>query len=195
MQSRARMLYHRSLVFIAATLSFVSACSLPPLNKEAAAAAVAAMESAPPEAAIELAAQGLIAIEKDRLPSSLLKNLDNVLSAPPEHTSELLAEMIFDNSGLLDNACAVGTDTIMEKLAIEAPEERNRIIWDDCKFEKHGLLTREAALQSGYGGLLIAHMIYARVASAGAVDENERILLVTLTASLAQAPETALENP
>lgn len=182
------MLYHRAFLFIAAILPFVTGCGIPALDKEAAATAVAAIEQGPPEAASKIAALGLVQIERGRVSASLLKGLEDIISVSPEHRSQLFAKTVTENLGLLNAACAFDAEALMERLSTESPENRIRIVWDDCKFEKHGLITQDMALQSNLEGLLIAHMIYARVASAGPLDENERTLLVTLTAQPSPTP-------
>ena len=150
---------------------------LPPVDAKATKNAVEALTHASSDVRPKLAAAALAEVEEPRLPSSLHEGLETLTSVAPDQRSVLLAKTIAENIELLDKACDTDAAELMRTISSIAPEERHKLVWDTCKFERHGLMTAADAAGAEPGTTMLAHMVYVHLAAGGPVSDDEKSLI------------------
>lgn len=153
---------------------------LPKLDADGAAKAVEAIAGASEEMQGKLAAVALAELEVQRLGPSFVAGLNAMAQAAPDQRAMLVAKSIQENIDMLDLACEADGAKTMGSLGSVDVTQRQAVLWDSCKFEKLGLISKDVGMKSDGISAILAHMAFAKLKKHGATDPNERKLLELL---------------
>ena len=140
---------------------------LPPVDAKAVGDAVKAFEGIAADQHAVFAAMALSELEKARLPASLIEGLGALKSVAPDQRSLVMAKTIAENIKLLDKACDTDAAELMASIATTSPDDRHELVWNTCKLERHGLVTKAETVSSEPVATMVAHMIYMHLSDGG----------------------------
>jgi hypothetical protein len=154
----------------------------PALDADRAAEAIAAIESAPPEAHPKIASHALRELEAERIPSGLIDALAALEDTPPDMRVKMLAPGLSeaDTRALADRLCNGRAWSVFQELEDAAPGQGGVLLWANCELASAKLVDEARAASVDPGHLLVVHLIHAALKEGGGVDDAERRLLETM---------------
>jgi hypothetical protein len=152
--------------------------------------AVQATQQAPADERAGVALQALLQASEGRIPSRLRSNLLAYGIAPRLERSPALAKAIGDSMWLFDKTCGRSFEPVATTVAGLGPEQRNRHLWSECRFERFPLLAGEEEFVAASERLgpepMLAYFLYGYFADRGGPHELELRLLREVAGGLAE---------
>lgn len=150
---------------------------LPPLDTKEMTELLEAAEATRAQFQAVFAAGVLAKLEKGRLPPVLLEGLKALTKISPEHRSSVTSKVLEENIALFNAACDNAGIATLKAIAAATADQRTDVLWAGCKFERHGLSTREAVRGYDDTGAILAHMALVHLETNGGVAPVERKML------------------
>ncbi len=141
--------------------------------------ATRALASVAAEERALVAGAALAEAEAGRLPPELIEAFGSVQNVAPERRSMIAMKAVAAPIMLvaLQELCAGKGPETLSRVAEVAPNEKHALVWDGCKLERIGLVTRAEAERSELGQLVLAHLAHLLLGKLGGPTPDELALL------------------